>query len=146
LKIFNAQYELFVRTFRAGGQLHDDERNIDFDIGHAFGGSYFGLGGGFKFGLTKAALRVKRRAARVNIGADKPPASSHLDLLTTGKAFVEVAQQVMPTVVSVTSSKVVRAQPVLEFFTRNGLAGLAISANNARRAWPGSSLAPMVTF
>jgi serine protease Do len=56
------------------------------------------------------------------IGADKPSVASRLDLNNTGKAFVEVAQQVMPTVVSVTSSKVVRVRnPFSEFFHEDWL-------------------------
>jgi serine protease Do len=63
------------------------------------------------------AMGVAREAGSVKIGADKPGLAAHLDLINTGKAFVEVAQQVMPTVVSVTSSKVVRVRnPFSEFF------------------------------
>jgi serine protease Do len=54
--------------------------------------------------------------------AASPPASRSLDLINTGKAFVEVAQQVMPTVVSVTSTKVVRSRnPFSEFFREDWL-------------------------
>ncbi len=64
-----------------------------------------------------SGIGIAREADPVKIGADKPNVSSHLDLNNTGKAFVEVAQQVMPTVVSVTSSKVVRVRnPFSEFF------------------------------
>ncbi|MDZ7289221.1 MAG: DegQ family serine endoprotease [candidate division KSB1 bacterium] len=53
----------------------------------------------------------------IKSGSGQPPAMANLDLQSTGKAFVEVSQQVMPTVVSVTSSKVVRVRnPFSEFF------------------------------
>jgi serine protease Do len=64
-----------------------------------------------------AGMGIARETGRVKIGADKPSVATRLDLINTGKAFVEVAQQVMPTVVSVTSSKVVRVRnPFSEFF------------------------------
>jgi serine protease Do len=64
-----------------------------------------------------AKTGVLREAGAVKLGADKPVVPNHLDLMNTGKAFVEVAQQVMPTVVSVTSTKVVSGRnPFSQFF------------------------------
>lgn len=53
----------------------------------------------------------------VKIGSNEPSLPDNVDLLGTGKAFVQVTQRVMPTVVSITSAKVVRVNnPLSEFF------------------------------
>jgi len=78
-------------------------------------GVILGLGIASNFNWTKTG--IARETGVVKLGADKPAATSHLDLINTGKAFVEVAQQVMPTVVSITSTKVVAGRnPFSEFF------------------------------
>jgi serine protease Do len=71
-------------------------------------------------GVAKSG--IGETPAPVRLDVDKPAATNYppagsVDLVNTGKAFVEVAQQVMPTVVSVTSTKVVRGRnPFSEFF------------------------------
>jgi serine protease Do len=94
-------------------------------------GVILGLGIASNFNWTKSGIAretpvlldsSKKGESGAGIGADKPSVTSHLDLNSTGKAFVEVAQQVMPTVVSVTSSKVVRVRnPFSEFFHEDWL-------------------------
>jgi serine protease Do len=87
-------------------------------------GVILGLGIASNFDWTKSGIahETPAGAAPVNVaGAAKPsankPAMANPDFYNTGKAFVEVAQQVMPTVVSVTSTKVVRGRnPFSEFF------------------------------
>jgi serine protease Do len=61
--------------------------------------------------------RVEPAKAPVKPGSEEPALNDHLDLLSTGKAFVQVARQVMPTVVSISSAKMVRVRnPFSEFF------------------------------
>jgi len=76
-------------------------------------GVILGLGVASNSNWTKSGMAretLTATTAPLKPGADKPAVTSHLDLVNTGKAFVEVAQQVMPTVVSVTSTKVVRGR------------------------------------
>jgi serine protease Do len=64
---------------------------------------------------TKSGIAKEKGA--VTIGSSEPVLADNLDLLNTGKAFVQVAQRVTPTVVSVSSAKVVRVRnPFSEFF------------------------------
>jgi serine protease Do len=64
-----------------------------------------------------ARMGIAREKDAVKIGSDEPVLNDNFDLLQTSKAFVEVAKRVMPTVVSVTSAKVVRVRnPFTEFF------------------------------
>jgi len=83
-------------------------------------GVILGLGIASNFNWTKSGMARETPATVTTVvksEAEKPALKDHLDLINTGKAFVEVAQQVMPTVVSVTSTKVVRGRgPFSEFF------------------------------
>jgi serine protease Do len=83
-------------------------------------GVILGLGIASNFNWTKSGIARETPATTTTSArpdAEKPALKDHLDLINTGKAFVEVAQQVMPTVVSVSSTKVVRGRgPFSEFF------------------------------
>jgi serine protease Do len=83
-------------------------------------GVILGLGIASNFNWTPAGVAktaVTREAGSIKLGADKPAVTNQLNLMNTGKAFVEVAQQVMPTVVSVTSTKLVSGRnPFSQFF------------------------------
>jgi len=83
-------------------------------------GVILGLGIASNFNWTKSGIARETPATTTTSArpdAGKPALKDHLDLINTGKAFVEVAQQVMPTVVSVSSTKVVRGRgPFSEFF------------------------------
>lgn len=79
-------------------------------------GIILGLGLALNFNWTHSGI-ARETPAPAKAAAEKPALNDHLDLINTGKAFVEVAQQVMPTVVSVSSTKVVRGRsPFSEFF------------------------------
>jgi len=82
-------------------------------------GLILGLGIATNFQWTPTGIAhtgVARENGPVKLGADNPAISPPLDLQTTSKAFVEVAQQVMPTVVSVTSTKVSSSNSFTDFF------------------------------
>ncbi len=80
-------------------------------------GVILGLGIASNFNWTNSGIARETPLATVNVEAEKPALKDHLDLINTGKAFVDVAKQVMPTVVSVSSTKVVRGRgPFSEFF------------------------------
>jgi len=79
-------------------------------------GVILGLGVASNFNWTNSGI-ARETPPTAKTAAGKPALKDHLDLINTGKAFVEVAQQVMPTVVSVSSTKVVRGRgPFSEFF------------------------------
>jgi len=80
-------------------------------------GVILGLGIASNFDWTNSGIARETPVRTAKAEAEKPALKDHLDLINTGKAFVEVAQQVMPTVVSVSSTKVVRGRgPLSEFF------------------------------
>jgi len=89
-------------------------------------GVVLGLGIASNSNWTKSGIAepsaIPAKLAEDKPAAASPPDSRSLDLINTGKAFVAVAQQVMPTVVSVTSTKVVRSRnPFSEFFREDWL-------------------------
>lgn len=80
-------------------------------------GVILGLGVASNFNWTNSGIARETPMTTANVEAEKPALKDHLDLINTGKAFVDVAKQVMPTVVSVSSTKVVRGRgPFSEFF------------------------------
>jgi serine protease Do len=66
------------------------------------------------------ASGIADQGAETVLGSNQAPLNDNFNALNTGKAFVEVAKRVTPTVVSITSSKMVRvSSPFSDFFHRN---------------------------
>jgi len=55
----------------------------------------------------------------VTLGSSEPGLTDQVDLLAASKGYVKVVKKVMPTVVSITSEKVVRVGGPLDFFTED---------------------------
>ena len=65
-------------------------------------------------------MGVAGSPAKAVLGSTAPPVEDTFNSLATGKAFVDVAKRVTPTVVSITSAKMVRVHnPLSDFFHEN---------------------------
>lgn len=80
-------------------------------------GVILGLGIASNFNWTNSGIARETPLLLEKTAKPVPAVTSPVDIQSTGKAFVEVTQKVMPTVVSVTSTKVIRGRsPFSEFF------------------------------
>lgn len=78
-------------------------------------GTIIGLVIAANFNWTASGIAESR--PKVALGSADQPLAENFDALSTSKAFVEVAKRVTPTVVSITSAKVIRVRnPFADFF------------------------------
>jgi len=77
-------------------------------------GTIIGLVIAANFNWTSSGIADNR--PKTVLGSNQAPVEDTFNALNTGKAFVEVAKRVTPTVVSVTSAKIVKVQNPFTFF------------------------------
>jgi len=79
-------------------------------------GTIIGLIIAANFDFTNIGFADSR--PKTALGSNQAPVEDNFDAINTGKAFVDVAKRVTPTVVSITSAKVVKVRnnPLFDFF------------------------------